>query len=247
MTAPETAPATPTPTPSETPVVSDALRLVRVLFSPGTVFAELEQRPSFWMPWLLVSIVTAVITFLQRPFQARLRELMMERAGRPVTPPSTVGTIISVAATPIGVLVLCAVIGGILYLIVSSLGGETTFRRLLTVVIHAWPLTLVQQALTFIVLSMRGVSSINGPSDMFVSLGADLLLPQDAQVGYFVRFLLAGIGPLQIWQLVITAVGVMALAKLGKGQAWTAAVINFVIMLVLFAGLGALGMRFMGG
>ena len=232
---------------AETPVVTDALRLVRVLFSPGAVFAELSQTPRFWVPWALVSVVTIVINFFQRPFNQRLRELMLERAGRPASTPSAVGNLIGLVTAPLGVLVVCAIVGGILYVIVSSMGGETTFKRILAVAIHVYPLTLIQQALTVAVLTMRGVASISGPTDMFVSLGADLLLPQDAQVGNFVRFVLAGIGPLQVWQLAITAFGLMAMAKLGKGPAWTAAIINFVIILCLFAGLGAFGMKMAGG
>jgi hypothetical protein len=242
-----TAPASDAPTANETPVVTDALRLVRVLFSPGAVFAELSQTPRFWVPWAIASVVTIIINWFQRPFQQRIREVMLERAGQPVTPPSAVGTLIGLVTGPLVVLVICAIVAGILYLIVSSMGGETTFKRILSVAIHAYPLTLIQQALTVAVLTMRGVASVNGPADMIVSLGADLLLPQDAQVGYFVRFLLAGIGPIQIWQLAITAVGLMAMAKLGKGSAWTAAIINFVILLCLFSALGAVGMKFAGG
>ena len=244
-----TAPGSPSAAPAsgETPIVSDALRLVRVLFSPGAVFAELNETPRFWWPWAIASVVTIIINWFQRPFQQRIREVVLERAGRPASPPSAVGTAIGLIAGPIGVLVVCAIVAGILYLIVSSLGGESTFKRILTIAIHVYPLTLIQQGLTVAVLMMRGVASVNGPMDMFVSLGADLLLPQDAQVGNFVRFVLAGIGPIQIWQLALTAIGLTVMAKLGKGAAWTAAIINFVIILCLFAGLGAFGMKMAGG
>jgi len=118
---------------------------------------------------------------------------------------------------------------------------------MLSVVIHAWPLFFAQQLLAYIVLSMRGLDAIHGPMDMIVSLGADLALPSDAQVGYFLRFFLGGIGPLQIWQLVISAVGVGIMARAGKGAAWTAATVNYLFWLLLLSGLGAFGMKMAGG
>jgi hypothetical protein len=243
----------PTPAPVQAPAaggptfIADGARLGRVLFSPGAVFTELNQRPSFWVPWIIVSVVYAALNFFQRPFQQRLKDLMLERAGRPVTPPSALGDIIGLVLTPVGLLVLCAISAGILYLIASGLGGETTYKRMLTVVIFTFPVTLIQTVLTVIVLNMRGVSSIAGPQDMMVSFGADLLLPGDSQIGYFVRILLMGISPLAIWSLAIQATGLTLLAKMGKGAAWTAAVIAYAVFLLVGAGLGAFGMKMAGG
>jgi hypothetical protein len=241
---------TPAPTPSSagTPVLTDALRLVRVLFSPGTVFGEIQERPTFWMPFLVVAIANAGISFLMSPFQQRVGQIMAERAGRPAPTTSVLKTVLSLGFSPLTVLIVCAIVGGILYLLVSMFGGQTSYKKMLTVAIFVWPLSLIQQLVTFAVLTSRGgAGAIAGPQDMFVSLGADLLLPTDTQTSYFVRFLLAGIGPLQLWALAITATGLMVMGKAGKGPAWTAAIIYFVIALLLIATIGSFGMKMMGG
>jgi hypothetical protein len=199
------------------------------------------------MPWVLVSIVSIIINWFQKPFQRRVTEIMLQRAGRPLPPETMIKTVLSVLATPIGVLVIVAISAAILYGLASAMGGETSFKKMLTVVIFSFPPILLQQAITVAVLTSRGVASITGPQDMFVSLGADLALPADANVGYFTRFFLAGIGPLQIWALVIVAVGVMVMAKAGKGGAWTAAIIHFLIILCAFSALGAFGASMMAG
>ena len=245
MSAPTSAPA---PASTGIPVLTDALRLVRVLFSPGAVFGEIQERPTFWMPFLVVAIANAAVSYLMSPFQLRVGQIMAERAGRPAPTPSVLRSAISLGLSPLGVLILCAIVGGILYLLVSMFGGQTSYKKMLTVAIFVWPIALIQQLVTFAVLSSRGgAGAISGPQDMFVSLGADLLLPADTQTSYFVRFLLAGIGPLQLWSLAITATGLMVLGKVGKGQAWTVAIIYFVIALLLIATLGSFGMKMMGG
>lgn len=80
--------ATPTPASNDTPFVTDAGRLARVLFSPGEVFAEIQDRATFWRPWLVISVLYALINYFMRPFQQRVGAAMMEAAGR-TAPPDT--------------------------------------------------------------------------------------------------------------------------------------------------------------
>lgn len=243
MTAPETSASAQT----HTPVVTDASRLARVLFSPTAVFEEQKDAPTFWMPFAIMAVLMMVASYFMQPFQQRVRELMLEHLNRPVPPPTTVGMIIGLCTTVIGLLIVCAIGAGILYAITSVFGGDTTYKKLLCVVVFGLPVAFIIQAITVAVLTSRGVASINGPEDMIVSLGLDLLLPQSAQPSYFVRFMLSGIGLLQIWQLTITAMGLAVMAKLSKGSAWTAAIINFVIVLAIMSALGAFGMKMAGG
>jgi hypothetical protein len=243
-----TAPPTPAPPSRTIPIVTDAVRLVRVLFSPGSVFAEQQDRPTFWGPWLVVSVAFVCLQVLQRPFQNRVREILIEQAGRQVPAGGgAVGIVLGLVFGAITVLVMAALVAGILYLLLTAFGGEATYKKMLTVSIFVWPVVVIQQLLTFVVLSMRGLDSIHGVWDMFVSFGADLLLPSDAGVGTFLRLFLAGIGPLAIWQVAISAVGLTVLGKAGKGAAWGAATVAYLIGLVLSAGLGSFGMKMAGG
>jgi hypothetical protein len=228
------------------PIVSDAVRLIRVLISPGAVFTEIQERPTFWGPFFVIAIVNAVLSFLQQPFQQRIGQLMSERAGRPMPEPTALKTALGVLISPLFPLILILIVAGVLYVLVSMFGGTTTYKKMMTVAVFTWPVTLIQILVSWIVLTNRGIASINGPQDMFVSLGADLLLPGDAQVGTFVRLLLAGIGPLPIWKVTITAVGLMVMGKTGKSQGWTAALIIYVLALLMAAGVGTLTAKMLG-
>ncbi len=229
------------------PIVSDAVRLLRVLISPGAVFTEIQDRPTFWGPFIVIAIVNAVLSFLQRPFSQRIGQLMSERAGRPMPEPSTLKTVLGVVVSPLFPLILILVVAGVLYVLVSVFGGTTTYKKMMAVAVFTWPVTLIQILVSWVILTNRGIAAINGPQDMFVSLGADLLLPGDMQVGTFVRLLLAGIGPLPIWKVTITAVGLMVMGKTGKNQGWTAALIIYALALLVAATVGTLTARMMGG
>jgi len=248
MSAP--APTSPAPATPYTPIVTDAGRLVRVLFSPGTVFEEQRDRPTFWWPWAILAVLMVLLQTLQRPFQQRVQELIFAQRG--ITPPAgagagMVGTIVGMATGALMFLIICAITAGILYLLMAAFGGETTYKKMLTVTVFAAPLAILQQALVAAVLRMRGLDAIRSVWDMMPSLGADLLLPADAQLGAFLRVFLGQIGVLQIWGVVVTAVGLMVLGKVGKGAAWTAAIVSFLIIAALMSGMAAFGISAAGG
>ncbi|MFI5207914.1 MAG: Yip1 family protein, partial [Gemmatimonadales bacterium] len=164
--------STPVPAPPSggIPIVTDAVRLLRVLISPGAVFAEIQERPTFWVPYGIIVVFNAVLSYLQRPYQQRIAQLMTERAGRPFTESSAIGTAVSVVLSgALAPLILCAIVGGVLYVLVSMFGGQTTFKKMATVSIFTWPVTLLQLVVTWFVLNSRGVGAINGPQDLFVS------------------------------------------------------------------------------
>lgn len=140
---------------------------------------------------------------------------------------------------------MCVISGAILYGLAAAMGGNTTYKKMLTVSIFTWPVVIIQTAVTAGVLMARGIESVRGPADMMVSTGLDLLLPAESTMGWFPRLMLAGVGPLQIWGLVLAAVGLMVMGKLSKGAAWAAAIIHYLIILVCVSALGAFGLNMM--
>jgi hypothetical protein len=236
-----TEPASPAPAPSGTPFVSDLMRLIRVPFSPAEVFTEIRGRPPFWMPWLIISIGFAVLQWFASPFQNRARELALEQAGRAAQDGAGAAMAIAgVLMSPVIVLVMTAITAGILYVLMQALGGEeASYKGMLSVVIHSWPVGLIQQALVVVVLRIRGLDSIRSMSDSQVTLGLDVLLPAEAEVSAFLRAIMGGIGPLQIWGVAITAVGLAVMSAAPRGKAWTAALISFGIGLLIAASLAS--------
>jgi len=244
MSAPEPTAAAPAP---YTPIVTDLGRLARVLFSPGDVFSEQQERPTFWWPFAVLAVISVIV---QTPFQQRVQELMLAQRG--ITAPAGAGSgmislVIGLLVGALVFLIILAISAGVLYLLMAAFGGETTYKKMLTVSIFAAPLYVLQQVLVSIVLHIRGLDAIRSVWDMIPALGADLLLPADAQVGAFLRIFLGQIGVLQIWGVVVTAVGLMVLAKAGKGAAWAAAIISFLFTAALASWLAAFGIKAAGG
>lgn len=218
---------------SYTPFVTDLIRLARAPFAATAVFEEQGEKPTFWMPYAVISLLSIGLAVLMAPFQQRMQQLMVAQSGQPARGGGgLVGTIVG---TPIQILLGCVIGAGLLYALVSLTGGTATYKKMLSIVIFAWPVFLVQQALALVVLRMNGLDSIASPTDIMISFGVDNLLPGDMQLSWFLRILLGGISPLLIWSIGVKAAGIGVYAKTGKGASWTAATLYSVAVLLLLA------------
>jgi hypothetical protein len=236
MTTPET-PAAP-PAASYTPVVTDIMRVVRVMFSPTGVFEEQREKPTWVLPWLIISVILVAIGLVMAPYQRHAMELAVQARGGPAPPESAlmIGRVFAIVGVPIFLLLAGLISAFMMWVVLLATGGQVRFKGLFSVAIFASVVAVVQAILTSVALRMRGgPETVTSLADMRVSLGLDLLLSSESTISGFLRGLLGGIGPISIWGLAITAIGVATLEKQPKGAAWTAATVAFVVMLVVAA------------
>jgi len=241
MAAP--APQAPAAT-SYTPFVTDFMRLVRVLYAPSAVFEEQQEKPTWFLPWLIVMILCVAVSFWELPYSQRAMELAIQAI--PNAPQLTDAQLrsratIGLAFLPVVFLILALVNAGILYLAVSITGSRARFKGLLSISVFAQIMIPIALILQGIILRMRGApgDAITSVADAQPALGLNVLVTADS-AGKFLSAILSGIGPLSLWGLFITAVGVMRLEKVKKSAAWTAAVASFVVMLLIGAALASL-------
>lgn len=237
MTIPEPAAVGPTTGSTGIPVVTDFLRMLRVLVTPTAVFEEQREAPTFWVPWLVLCVLLLVVSFLNYPFM--MARMAMATAGRPL-PGSAIGIMkfSMIVGVPIATLVMLLISAGVMYLVLMAVGGEVRYKGLMSVAVFSGMLGVFQILATFAVLKLRGPEGLATVADYQVSFGLDLLLPADTSVPKFLESMMKGITPFSLWGLVITATGIHTMEKTSKGAAWTAAVVSMVLGL-LVAGLGA--------
>lgn len=229
---------------SYTPILTDFLRLVRVLYAPSAVFEEQREKPTWFLPWLVIAIVCVAIGFFQLPYSRRVIELALQAyPNAPQLSPAQLSSraMIGVIVTPIFFLIFAAVGAGILYLIVSVGGSSVRYRGMMSATVFSQvmvPITLILQT---VILRMRGAPSdaITAMSDAQPALGLNVLVSADSS-SHFMQAILAGIGPLPIWSLILVAIGIMRLERAKKGAAWTAAIASYVVMLLIGAALASL-------
>jgi len=130
--------------------------------------------------------------------------------------------------------------GGLLWVLVSVLGGEAKFGTLMGVAaLSSIPSTILLAIVGTIVLHLQGTGQITSMQDLQPALGLDLLVPARG----FLGAVLKGINPFSIWGLVLTAIGVSTTHRLSKSTGYIVATISLLIGLCIAGVFGALGNR----
>jgi len=248
MTEPTPAPAPAAePASGGIPFVTDFSRVIRVLFSPTAVFEEQRDKPTWFLPWLVIALMAVAISFTTLGYTDRIIELSMASrgaAGQPIPPAvKTFTRFATIAGAPIAFLILSLISAGIMWVTLMLTGAKVRYKGLLSASVFSLSTGVVMVGLSAVVLRLRGApaEAIRSMQDSRVSLGLDLLLPAETTISPFLKAILGSIGPIQIWGLIITAIGVMVLEKQDKGSAWMAALASYAVLLVvggLLAGMG---------
>lgn len=216
------------------------LDLVKVLFEPTAVFERVRERPKFLTPYLALAVVQLVIGFLQLPYMRSA--LAAQFAAMPQANPQAAETAQKFVAVGVvvGVIVLALILvinAGILWVLVSVIGGEAKFASLLSVSTYAFTTGVLLQIAGLAVLMLKGTGAITGMEDLQPALGLDLLVPG---VKGFTLAVLRGINPFSLWGVYLTATGIAVTQRTSQRTGWIVAAIGLLLGLVIagaFAGL----------
>jgi len=211
--------------------------VVKVLYEPTAVFGRVGGWTSIVIPFFVVVGAQVAAFFVNMPFMKVAIQAQMAARGAPAgqTPPMGVIVAISLVGILIAFALLLLISGTLLWVLVSVLGGDGKFSKLLSVTAYsAVPAGLLLGIVGSIVLHLKGVGNITSPQDMQPALGLDLLVPGTKG---FLGALLKGINPFSIWGVIVTATGVSVTHRLSKSTGYTAATIQFAIMLLVASAL----------
>lgn len=217
------------------------LDLIRVLYEPGAVFQRVGEKPKFWAPFIALAVVQIVVTVLTMPFvKAGMAAQMAQIAQSNPAAAAQAQKFASLAPifVPIGLILMLLIATLILWLVMSIIAGESRFGTLLSVNTYAAVTSATLFGIvTFAVLSMRGVAAVSSMQDLRAHLGLDLLAPD---AGRFLSAFLGGINPFSIWGVVLVTIGVQVTHKTSRGTAATAAIVSFLVGLLVMSGAALL-------
>ncbi len=211
----------------------------KVLYEPTAVFERVRERGNFLMPFLVICVLQLAIFFFNMPFMKA--GMAAQLATRPAGGPDPSKFLwIGAIFIPITFGLILLISGGLLWVLVSVLGGEAKFGTLMGVAaLSSIPSTILLGIVGTLVIHLQGTGQITSMQDLQPALGLDLLVPAKG----FVGAVLKGINPFSIWGLVLTAIGVSTTHRLSKSTGYVIATISLVIGLCIAGVFGALGNR----
>lgn len=215
------------------------LDLFTILYDPPAVFARVKEKPRFWGPFIGLAVLQVVVAALMLPYSKAVMQAMAQArggAGAAAADPSRFA-VIGVVLAPIGVAIGLLLTAGVLWILVSVLAGEASFRHLLSVATYV-AITGVLLGLASVAVLMLGGGRVESMADLRPGFGLDLLAPDASG---FVKTLLWMVNPFTLWGLVLTGLGVAGTHSTSKGTAFTVATIAFVINAGIAAGFAMIG------
>jgi hypothetical protein len=220
-----------------------------LLFEPRKAFAEIDARPRFWFPLLVLIATTVVVAVWYRSivdiewvtdrairassFASRLTEAQIEAAVKRSVDSKTLGTVATVFGTPIAVVIIGLL--GTLYLMLA--GKITRVRRSFR---HwfafTWWAALPGAVLTFVasafVLLTATTAQIDQTELKPLSLNALFLQKAAGEAGYT---LFNSIDLIQIFSMYLAVVGV----RHWSGRSWLFSTVFALLPYALIYGIWA--------
>jgi len=246
-------PPMPVPVPEPAPL-SEGARLLNVFIAPSKTFADLRRNASWWGPFVLFVVMAAAFTYavgakigfrqivenqIQHSPKAEQRMEQMPPADRDqAIERQAAGTRYFMYGFPVVLLVLFVILSAI-YLVSFKFGAnaDLNFKVTFAVVIYASLPDLIRQVLALIsVYAGAAPDTFNVQNPVATNLGY-FLEPANSPFLYGVA---SALDIFRLWALVLTAIGFAYAGKVKQSTAFTIVFGWFVVLTLVFSGLGAL-------
>lgn len=198
--------------------------LVQVTVKPSRVFERIKEKPSWWIPIILLVITTVVAAIISAPLSAEFAQQQLLKSADKMSPEqlaqtkqminSPFVTVMAGVSSFIGIILVILIQAGLLHLAVSMFGGSAKFSVGFATVAFAQVPIMIQQVFYSIYMATSGKLVKPGFSGM---LSSDQLA---TPLGAF----LSRLDIFSIWSIVLIAIGFSITYKISKGKSGTIAV-----------------------
>jgi hypothetical protein len=232
--------------------MSEGARLAGVFFSPGKAFADIARRPRWWVPVLLIAILSTVFlnAFTQRVGWESVIRPAIERA--PNTQAMTsqqreqlIRTAAgfykyvgygSVVLTLLYVFIVAVIL---MFLFDTLMSAGVGLKRMMAIVSYGFLPLAIQTVLSMVVMYLKDPADFNLQNPLMFNVGA--YLSPDAPAA--LRALGSSLDLFSLWIIVLLAIGVSAAArKMSVGKALGAIGLPWLLFVGLKTLAAAAGM-----
>jgi len=251
MSSPTSIPEPLPPQPPQEPALSEPARLVNVFIAPSKTFIDIRRNASWWVPWLLVSIVQVAFGFafsqkigwdsvIEKQWEksptmsARLASMKPEEKERAMEQGAKVASYFGYAAPIFGIIYL--VLAGAIAMAIFNFGfgAEIPFKQSMATFAYAGLPLLIFSALavvTMFVTSTPDTFNINNP---LATNPGYFLDPKNSKLLYWLGSSLDVFG---LWVVGLLGLG-YSIASNKKVKVGPAIAV-FAVLYLLFKGFGA--------
>lgn len=208
-------------------------RIIGVIFSPGKVMQELEQKPRILFALLLTIFSPIIMIFSILPMYTEYSRLILETTYANMNvemPPEQMDMALNISkySAPIGAAfgtVAMWFMGAlILWIIIKIFKGEGRYKQILSITGYASVISVLGYIATIVMTQLTGTFS----DVSYTSIAS--LLPN--MKGNFLYGAAKALDVFSIWQYVVIAIGTATVSKLSKKKAYIIVACIFAVIVI---------------
>lgn len=203
--------------------------LFGVIWSPIEQFEKIRNRPTIWIPLLVVSILSffgTYLTFNQMDVNSILGDAGMSFSDQEM---EMITDVVKIIGAIVGLIspIIASLITATIYLIISKIASsKVTFKALFSMTIFIMLISAIGSIVNALIMLALGEESLY----MVTSL-ASVMDSDNAVLGSIELF--------SIWGVILAAFGLQKVAGLSKSLSWSTTIVIFFIGL-FFSYIGSL-------
>jgi len=231
----------PSAQPEEKPM-GEASKIINTFFEPKKVFENLKIKPTWLIPFLIVTLLGIGSFYYTFPFimaqqveriqenekiPEEQKELIIEKLTEKDHPP-----LWQLALAPIGTLVSLVIVAAVLFFVFNVLlGGDSAFRRIFSVYCYSSLIAIPAMIVKFPLIMMK--ENLNVQTSLALILSVN---DKDT----FLYSVLSGFDIFSFWQVILVSMGLGVMYKYTTKKAFTAVLILWLIWILAKSGLSTL-------
>jgi hypothetical protein len=228
--------------PQEEKTMGGASKVLNTFFEPRRVFESLKIKPTWLVPFLIVIVLAIGSFYYTFPFimdqqvqkiqeneriPEEQKQVIIERMKEQDHPP-----LWQLAMPPVFGLIVLAVVAGILFFVFNVLlGGDSSYRSVLSVYSYSGLVQVASMIVKFPLIMIKG--NVN------VQTSLALLLSVEAK-DTFLYSVLSSFDVFNFWQVILVSMGMGVMYKYGTKKAFITVVILWIIWIFGKAGFTSL-------
>lgn len=223
--------------PAEPKEMNWLTRIFNTFFEPRKVFESLKQKPKWFVPLVVVCLVTLAFLYLVSNIMIA-EQITKTELRQPLTEPQKqVMTnwikIASLTMTPISIIAISVLQSLVLFFVFNVLmGGDSTFKRVLSVVSHSCLISIPALIIRCPLILFKNTMEVQ------TSLAAFLSVDLKDSIIYK---LLGGFDIFALWQVVVLSIGLSVMYNFSFKKSLISIFIMWIILIVAGALLSMVG------
>jgi hypothetical protein len=224
--------------------LNEGQRLLGVFFSPSKVFADIARRPRWWIPLLLMSVVSTIYlnAYSQRVGWERMIRQTIENSPRgenmtaqqreqAIARGASVVKILGYGGAVIGNLITIVIVAAVLIFMANSLmGGNLKFPSMLGIVSYSFLPQILVSGLSMLVMYLKPPDDFDIRNPLLFNAGA--FVASDA--AQWLKSLASSFDLFSFWIMALIACGISTAApKVKFGKAFLAVLFPWMLYVAL--------------